>query len=187
MAKCPRKGTKVVFTPNPASAQLYSYRVPKAGTTGTITDVPLGGGRRQTCMPGPGGGLVYVKWADGSTMGVSAYDVQKAKKGKGGLGCACPPMPMAGMDYSEPLDDFEARDLLYQWHGGGGSGVYQVASMMDHGVPAGAYARARGELQAVRYSERERKAAGKRMSGGPNAIEELSALIAWLDSKIAEE
>lgn len=91
---------------------------------------------------------------------------------------------LRGISDGTPLDDFEARDLLYQWHGGQGSGVYQVASMMDHGVPEGAYERARGELAAVRVHEQQRKASGQRMSGGPEAIEELDALITWLDGKI---
>lgn len=202
--KCPREGTKVVFQPNPASLMMYSgsYGLPPVGATGTVTTVPLPGGRK-TCMPGPGGGLVYVRWDDGSTFGVAPRDIAKA--GKGGLGAvkqlrcprgcipAAPSYEWSGSNYAglgsveDGLDDFEARDLLYQWHGGGGSGVYQVASMMDHGVPEGAYERARGELVQDRRHEQEREAMGRRRSGwltGPTPVEELDALIAWLDGKI---
>lgn len=327
--KCPREGTKVVFKPNPASAMMYSreYGLPAVGETGAVTTVPLPGGRK-TCMPGPGGGLVYVKWANGSTMGVSSYDIERAKRGglngvrtspdrfyegtmmmlvggerhpqkvytyestkalydvrvdqvtgefrfvtnnrpsergphhdiiirhfslpgpvaglgaynpegdqrvayqvarariadrnntfldimRGpnplspeevdrlierhpgrydayrawgakarGLGCDCPGLGSV----EDGLDDFEARDLLYQWHGGGGSGVYQVASMMDRGVPPGAYERARGELAQVRNQAQAAQARGTRYgTTGQTSIAELDALIAWLDEKILAE
>jgi hypothetical protein len=73
----PREGTRVRFVANPASLMLYT-RPPRIGSTGLVTSVPLGGGRRSTYMPGPGGGLVYVRWDDGSTMGVSSNDLVKA-------------------------------------------------------------------------------------------------------------
>lgn len=82
--KCPREGTRVKYNPNPASAMLDAGRHNlQPGATGSVTTVPLPGGRK-TCMAGPGGGLVYVRWDDGSFVGVSRLDLEKAKKG--GLG-----------------------------------------------------------------------------------------------------
>jgi len=70
------KGLRVVFSPNPASRMLYSYRVPEAGACGTITAVRVGGGIR-TYMPGPGAGLVYVEWGgDGLVCAVSLRDLK---------------------------------------------------------------------------------------------------------------
>ena len=82
--KCPRVGTKVRAAVNPVSAMMYSPgHGPTDGATGVVTTVPLPGGRK-TCLPGPGGGLVYVKWDDGRTFGVSRYDLETTKS-KGGL------------------------------------------------------------------------------------------------------
>jgi len=71
-------GQLVKFVPNPASFALYRV-APHVGATGVVVSVPLGGGRRSTTMPGPGGGLVYVRWTDGSVMGVAPGDLQKIK------------------------------------------------------------------------------------------------------------
>ena len=60
------KGLRVVFSPNPASRMMYSYRVPETGTRGTITAVRTAGGIR-TYIPGPGAGLVYVE-GDGAGL-----------------------------------------------------------------------------------------------------------------------
>ena len=81
--RCPKAGTRVRFAPNPASMALYSrsYCLPKAGEPGEVITIPTGSGRR-TCMPGPGGGLVYVRWAGGCVVGVSSYDVEKTAKRK---------------------------------------------------------------------------------------------------------
>ena len=69
-------GLRVVFSPNPVSRLLYSYRVPEPGTPGTVTAVRLAGGLR-TYLGGPGGGLVYVEWdADGLVCGVSMRDLK---------------------------------------------------------------------------------------------------------------
>lgn len=69
-------GLRVVFTPNPASLVLYSYAVPPRGTRGTVTSIPTAGGMR-TFLPGPGVGLVYVRWDhDDSICGVSAHDLK---------------------------------------------------------------------------------------------------------------
>lgn len=73
----PTEGTRVRFVANPASLALYT-RPPKIGSTGSVTSVPLGGGRRSTYMPGPGGGLVYVRWDSGEVMGVSQSDLVRA-------------------------------------------------------------------------------------------------------------
>lgn len=85
-----REGTRVFFEPTPVSYALYS-KPPRRGMAGTVTSVSFGGSRR-TYLPGPGGGLVYVKWDDGSFQGVSSLDLVKlsgsklkANPGDGGL------------------------------------------------------------------------------------------------------
>jgi len=72
----PKPGAKVKFAANPAALMLYS-RHPKVGETGTVTTIPLGGGRSHY-MAGPGGGMLYVDWDQSGTMGVSPRDVVKA-------------------------------------------------------------------------------------------------------------
>ena len=69
------RGLRVVFSPDPASRDAYSYRVPEPGTRGTITSVRLGGGLR-TYVDGPGGGLVYVEWDGGLVCGISMRDLK---------------------------------------------------------------------------------------------------------------
>ena len=69
-----REGSRVEFRPTPASYQLYSSP-PRRNARGTVTTVPFPGGQRRTSLPGPGGGLVYVKWDDGSFQGVSPIDL----------------------------------------------------------------------------------------------------------------
>lgn len=76
---CPREGTRVQFNPHPVSRRLYSRPIPYAGEVGTIVTVPIPGGRK-TCMRGPGGGLVYVKWPSIGTMGVSSIDLDKVRR-----------------------------------------------------------------------------------------------------------
>jgi hypothetical protein len=76
--RCPREGLRVRFVPNPVSFLLYRSPPPR-GMTGVVTSVPLPGGRK-TCMPGPGGGLVYVKWADGDFQGVSPIDLERIRR-----------------------------------------------------------------------------------------------------------
>lgn len=72
----PREGARVKFLPTPASLALYSPPTPTIGATGSVTSVPFGGGVRRTFLPGPGGGLVYVKWDDFGVMGVSSTDIE---------------------------------------------------------------------------------------------------------------
>ncbi len=70
------RGLRVVFSPNPVSRALYSYRVPVAGARGTVTAARTAGGVR-TYIGGPGGGLVYVRWdPDGLVCGVSMRDLK---------------------------------------------------------------------------------------------------------------
>jgi len=70
------RGLRVMFSPNPATRALYSYRVPVAGACGTVTAVRTAGGVR-TYLDGPGGGLVYVRWdPDGLVCGVSMRDLK---------------------------------------------------------------------------------------------------------------
>jgi hypothetical protein len=79
---------RVVVKMTPASAMLYSDQGrPVEGAHGTVTSIPLPGGRN-TWMAGPGGGLVYVKFDDGSTLGVSALDL--VREGKGAKAAAAP-------------------------------------------------------------------------------------------------
>ncbi len=70
------RGLRVVFSPNPASRALYSYRVPEPGARGTVTAASTGGGLR-TYLVGPGGALVYVRWdGDGQVCGVAMRDLK---------------------------------------------------------------------------------------------------------------
>ena len=70
------QGLRVVFSPNPASRALYSYRVPEPGARGTVTAASTGGGLR-TYLVGPGGALVYVRWdGDGQVCGVAMRDLK---------------------------------------------------------------------------------------------------------------
>jgi len=73
-----RQGTRVRFSPNPVSHALYR-NPPTVGEEGAVTTMP-GGGRR-TFLPGPGGGLLYVKWDEHGTMGVSPIDLEKVGGG----------------------------------------------------------------------------------------------------------
>lgn len=75
-----RAGTRVVMKANPASRALYT-NPPADGMEGTVTPVSIGRGK-VTFMGGPGGGLLYVKWDDGESMGVSPNDLDLAPKGK---------------------------------------------------------------------------------------------------------
>jgi len=69
------RGLRVMFSPNPASRMLYSYRVPESGARGTVTAARTPSGLR-TYLDGPGGGLVYVEWDDGFVCGVSMRDLK---------------------------------------------------------------------------------------------------------------
>lgn len=71
--RCPPLGMAVRFTASPGALVMYSTP-PRIGQAGTVVTVPLPGGRK-TCMRGPGGGLVYVRWDDGHTQGVSPRDL----------------------------------------------------------------------------------------------------------------
>lgn len=72
----PRIGTKVRFEPNAASLMLYTHH-PDKGETGRVTTVSVGS-RRIHYMPGPGGGLLYVRWdKSDQILGVSLLDVER--------------------------------------------------------------------------------------------------------------
>lgn len=73
-----REGTRVRFMPTPASYALYSSP-PTRRAEGVVSRVSFGGSSR-TSLPGPGGGLVYVKWDDGSFQGVSPIDLVKVEE-----------------------------------------------------------------------------------------------------------
>ncbi len=78
----PREGTRVRFQPNPVSFALYGSKTPKPGEEGAVTTVNVGGPKKLSYMPGPGGGLVFVKWDTFGVMGVSPIDIVRAPKGK---------------------------------------------------------------------------------------------------------
>lgn len=75
-----RAGTRVVVNANPASRALYTG-LPADGEAGEVSAVSFGSTKR-TFLPGPGGGMVYVKFDNGAFMGVSPHDLDKEPKGK---------------------------------------------------------------------------------------------------------
>jgi len=77
----PKPGTRVVFDPNVVSMAMYPHKskLPRRGEEGVVTTVSLPGGRSYY-LPGPMGGLLYVKWDKAGTMGVSPHDVKKASR-----------------------------------------------------------------------------------------------------------
>lgn len=81
MKKCPPAGLRVCFAANPAARALYSGDAPRTGECGAVTTLPMGG-RRASCMPGPGGGLVYVDWDQSRTAGVFRNHLHRESTGK---------------------------------------------------------------------------------------------------------
>lgn len=84
-----RAGTRVVVRANPAMRMIYltgGVELPIEGTAGTVTAIPTPGGRR-TYMGGPGGGLVYVEFDDGTFIGVSPHhlDYERGLQASEGL------------------------------------------------------------------------------------------------------
>jgi len=66
-----RLGTRVRFV-----GHSFGYTNPPAhGEDGTVTYMP--GFKPRTYLPGPGGGLLYVKWDHIGVMGVSPNDLEK--------------------------------------------------------------------------------------------------------------
>jgi hypothetical protein len=86
----PKVGSRVKFQPNPMSYAMYSSdhrkMLPRKGGVGTVTTVQIPGGKKHY-MPGPGGGLLYVKWDDGGVCGVAPQDIVKVSGG------GTPPLP----------------------------------------------------------------------------------------------
>lgn len=81
-SRCPRVGGRVKFTPTAAAAAFYSPGThPPIGAVGSITTVPVPGGRK-TCMAGPRGGLVYVNWDGWGTTGVFKADLTRGQAGR---------------------------------------------------------------------------------------------------------
>lgn len=82
LKRCPREGLRVQFNPNPVSMAMYSVnhraQLPRRGAIGTVVTVSVPGGRK-TCMRGPGGGLIYVKWGEGHIVGVAEFDLEVAR------------------------------------------------------------------------------------------------------------
>lgn len=78
---CPREGIRVCLRATPAALALYGKGGPRDGECGTVRKVPVGFGRR-TCMPGPGGGLVYVDWDRARFEGVFRQHLVAEKSGR---------------------------------------------------------------------------------------------------------
>lgn len=83
-----KEGDRVTFSPNAAAMQLYTAGTyPPVGTSGSVTTVSVPGGRKVN-MPGPRGGMVYVKWDGWGTIGVFGVDLVRdyasARSGDGG-------------------------------------------------------------------------------------------------------
>jgi hypothetical protein len=71
VSKSTRLGTRVRFV---GYGVMYS-NPPARGEEGEVTYMP--GFKPRTYLPGPGGGLLYVKWDDIGVMGVSPNDLEK--------------------------------------------------------------------------------------------------------------
>jgi hypothetical protein len=100
-------GTRVRFSPNPSSFQLYS-RPPARGEEGEVTTVPFPGGQRRSHMRGPGGGLLYVKWDQTGTQGVAPQDVEVlGRLRRSGLGS------FEGATKSEKIRNLDAFTRAY--------------------------------------------------------------------------
>jgi hypothetical protein len=70
------RGLRVVFSLNPASRALYSYRVLEPGARGTVS-AAWTAGRLRTYLVGPSGPVVYVRWdGDGLVGCVSMRDLK---------------------------------------------------------------------------------------------------------------
>jgi hypothetical protein len=87
-AKLPSKaipaGTRVSVKANPASRMMYSTPLPEDGTEGETVAIPLPGGK-STFMPGPGGGMIYVRFDDGTLLGVSPRDLIRSSSSPAGV------------------------------------------------------------------------------------------------------
>lgn len=85
-----RVGTRVRFTPNPASYALYCHcgepscnnDPPEIGEEGTVATVSFGGAGKRSSLKGPGGGLLYIEWDEHGYQGVSPRDVEVIGKSK---------------------------------------------------------------------------------------------------------
>jgi hypothetical protein len=81
-SRCPREGKRVSFAATPAALMLYqgsNYAPPNPGEEGTVVSIPVGG-RSSTCLPGPGGGMVYVDWDKRGIVGVFKSHLGSAAK-----------------------------------------------------------------------------------------------------------
>ena len=118
-----KEGTRVEFRPTPASLALYSDP-PSIGALGRVSSVSTGRGKR-TSIPGPGGGLVYVKWDDGSFQGVSSLDLVKL-----------PDLKSIGDEFADTLFGPAPRKGTGMWENpaGGGGGMLALAALAAAGV-----------------------------------------------------
>ena len=79
--RCPRAGVRVCFSANPAARAVYGKDAPRDGECGVIRAIPVGFAK-QTCMPGPGGGMVYVDWDKARFMGVFRQHLDVERTGR---------------------------------------------------------------------------------------------------------
>jgi len=91
--RCPKSGKRVSFTGTPAAVAFYTSapppynRSPAPGEGGTVTAI-AGFRGKATCMPGPGGGMVYVDWDQAGIVGVLRNHTSLAKGTAGLKGAA---------------------------------------------------------------------------------------------------
>ena len=101
VSKSTRLGTRVRFV-----GHSFAYTSPPAkGEEGNVTYMP--GYKPRTYLPGPGGGLLYVKWDRIGVMGVSPNDLEKVS-GRG-LG-EDDEFPWVAMSYGK----LPARNLILE-------------------------------------------------------------------------
>jgi hypothetical protein len=85
MARCPKPGTRVKFSGTPAAVAFYMSGTfaasPKIDEGGTVTEFPTPRGKA-SCMPGPGGGMVYVDWDKSGSFGVFRNHLEFVKARK---------------------------------------------------------------------------------------------------------
>ena len=63
-----------MYAPNPVSHLMYTDP-PPVGDVGVVVAMP--GFPERHYLPGPGGGLLYVRWATCGTRGVAPQDVER--------------------------------------------------------------------------------------------------------------
>lgn len=75
--RCPKAGLRVCFR----SSGIPYRDSPSPGECGTVDKIMLPGGKA-TCLSGPRGGLVYVRWDRVRFQGVFRSDLVRERSGK---------------------------------------------------------------------------------------------------------